>query len=112
MVNNPPADAGDAGSIPGLGRSPGERNGNPPQYCPLGNPMDRGAWQATVHEVEEELDTTQRLNNNKMRTPSPPGVFWEWSAGCDSVFCDVILDCPVLLSQLAIPVSMVTLMAP
>ena len=42
---------GDLGSIPGLGRSPGERNGNPLQYCCLENPMDRGAWQATVHGV-------------------------------------------------------------
>ena len=43
--------AGDPGLIPGLGRSPGERNGNPLQdYC-LENPMDRGAWQATVHGV-------------------------------------------------------------
>ena len=45
--------AGDAGSIPGLGRSPGEGNGNPLQYCCLGNPMDRGAWWATVQEVEK-----------------------------------------------------------
>ena len=43
--------AGDPGSIPGLGRSPGEGNGNPLQdYC-LENPIDRGAWQATVHGV-------------------------------------------------------------
>ena len=44
-------DAEDAGSIPGLGRSPGEGNGNPLQYSCLGNPMVRGAWWATVHEV-------------------------------------------------------------
>ena len=44
-------DAGDLGSIPGLGRSPGEGNGNPPQFSCLGNPMDRGAWQVTVHRV-------------------------------------------------------------
>ena len=43
--------AGDLGSIPGLGRSPGEGNGNPLQYSCLENPMDRGAWQATVHGV-------------------------------------------------------------
>ena len=43
--------AGDLGSIPGLGRSPGERNGNPLQYPSLENSMDRGAWQATVHGV-------------------------------------------------------------
>ena len=48
VVKNPPANAGDAGSIPGSGRSPGEGNGNPLQYSSLGNPMDRGAWQATV----------------------------------------------------------------
>ena len=43
--------AGDPGSIPGLGGSPGEGNGNPLQYSCLENPMDRGAWQATVHGV-------------------------------------------------------------
>ena len=49
MVKNLPANAGDAGSIPGLGRSPGEGNGN----SLLGNPMDRRAWWATVHAVTE-----------------------------------------------------------
>ena len=43
--------AGDSGSIPGSGRSPGEGSGNPLQYSCLGNPMDRGAWWATVHGV-------------------------------------------------------------
>ena len=43
--------AGDLGSIPGLGRSPGEGNGNPLQYSCLENPMDRGSWHATVHGV-------------------------------------------------------------
>ena len=46
------------GSIPGWGRVPGEGNGNPLQCSCLGNPMDRGAWQATVHRVAEELDMT------------------------------------------------------
>ena len=52
--------AGDLGSIPGLGRSPGEGNGKPLQHSCLENPMDRGAWQATVHSVTRvgELDTT------------------------------------------------------
>ena len=45
------ANAGDVGSIPGLGRSPGEGNGNPLQYSCLGYPMDRGAWQAIAHRV-------------------------------------------------------------
>ena len=54
MVNspaNPGGDAGDEGLIPGWGRSPGRGNGNPLQYACLGNPMDRGAWQVTVHRV-------------------------------------------------------------
>ena len=42
---------GDRGSVPGLGRSPGEGNGNPLEYSCLENPTDRGAWQATVHGV-------------------------------------------------------------
>ena len=56
VVKNPPTNAEDAGSIPGLGRSPGEGNGNPLQYSCLGNPMDRGPWLATVHGVVEELE--------------------------------------------------------
>ena len=51
MVKSLPANAGDAGSVPGWGRSPGEENGNPLQSCCLENPMDRGAWRATVHGV-------------------------------------------------------------
>ena len=53
VVKNPPAnagDTGDVGSIPSLRRSPGVGNGNPFQYSYLQNPVDRGAWQATVHE--------------------------------------------------------------
>ena len=53
MVKIPPANAGDAGSISGSGRAPGEGNGNPFQYFCLGNPTDRGAWQALVHGVEK-----------------------------------------------------------
>ena len=49
VVKNPPANAGDPGSIPGSGRSTGEGNGNPLQYPCLKNPMDRGAWRATVN---------------------------------------------------------------
>ena len=65
MVKNPPASAGDAadkGSIPGLGGPPGEGNGNPVQYSCLGSPMDKGAWQATVHGGHKELDTTQHTH--------------------------------------------------
>ena len=55
---NLPANTGDVGSIPRLGRSPGEGNGNPLQDSCLGNPMDRGTRQATVHGVTKESDTT------------------------------------------------------
>ena len=51
VVENPPASAGDASLIPGLGRFPGEGNGDPHQYSRLENPMDKGAWWATVHGV-------------------------------------------------------------
>ena len=65
VTPNPPANAGDTGSIPGSGRPPEEGNDNPPQYSCLGNPMDRGAWRAAVHGVTKELDTAQQLNNNR-----------------------------------------------
>ena len=58
MVKNLPANVGDVGSNPGSGRSPGEGNGIPLQYSCLGNPMDRGAWRATVHGVTKEADMT------------------------------------------------------
>ena len=54
VVKNLPINAGDTGSIPGSGRSPAEGNGNPLQYSCLGNPMYRGAWQATVHGITRE----------------------------------------------------------
>ena len=54
-VKNPPAKAGDIGSISGLGRFPGEGNGHWLQYSYLKNPMDRGAWRAIVHGVTKEL---------------------------------------------------------
>ena len=53
----PIVNAGDVGLIPGSGRSPGEGNGNPPQYSCLGNPMYRGAWQAIDHGLKKESDT-------------------------------------------------------
>ena len=58
VVKNPPANAGDMGSTPGSGRSPREGNGNPLQYSCLENPIDKGAWWATVHGVAKELDIT------------------------------------------------------
>ena len=58
MIKNLPAKAGDTGSFPGLGRSPGVGNSNLLQYSCLENLMDRGAWQAPVQGVERQLDTT------------------------------------------------------
>ena len=67
VIKNPPPNAGDMGLIPGSGRSPGEGKRYPLQYSCLGNPTDRGAWWATVHEgqkrarhdlVTKQLETT------------------------------------------------------
>ena len=59
---------GDAGSIPGSGRSPGEGNGNPFHYSSMGNPIDRVAWQATVHGVAKELDIINAIHYiNKLK---------------------------------------------
>ena len=58
VVKNPPVMQEMQGSIPGSGRSPGEGNDNPLQYSSLENPMDREAWQATVHGVTKESDMT------------------------------------------------------
>ena len=59
--------AGDLGLIPGLGRSPGEGNGNPLQYSCLENPMDRETWQAIVHGVAKESDTTEHAHMAKYK---------------------------------------------
>ena len=74
LVKNPLANAGDTSSIPESGGSPGEGNGNPLQYSCLGKPMDRGAWQATVHGVTKESDTTELLNNSKTLLVISPTV--------------------------------------
>ena len=68
MVKNPPANAGDirdirdAGSIPGSGRSPEGGHGNPLQYSGLENPIDRGAWRATVHGVAKSQALPKQLS--------------------------------------------------
>ena len=71
MVKHPPANAGDArdvGLIPGSGRSPEAKNGNPLQYSCLENSMDRGACRATVHGVAKESDMTEQLSMHRMGT--------------------------------------------
>ena len=78
VVENPPANAGDikdAGLDPGVGRSPGEEDGNPLQYSCLENPMDGGAWRATVHRVAKSqgLSTHACTNSGSLKChlPSP-----------------------------------------
>ena len=65
MVKNLPANAGDikdVGLLPGLGRSPGEENGSSLQYSYLEYPMDRGAWQGTVHRVAKSWTQMKQLS--------------------------------------------------
>ena len=57
MLKNLPVNAGDMGLVPGSGKSPGEENDNPLQFSCLGNPMDKGAWQAIIQGVTKESDT-------------------------------------------------------
>ena len=67
MVKNSPANAGDVrgvGSISGLGRSPGGGHGNPLQYFCLENPLDRGAWRATVHRIVKRWTQLNRLSTH------------------------------------------------
>ena len=74
VVKKPPANAGDirdAGSIPGLGISPGEGNGNSLQYSCLEKPMDRGAWQAMVHRVTRVRRDRSDLAQNNRTTCKP-----------------------------------------
>ena len=80
MVKNPPANVGDAGSNPGLGRSPGGGNGNPLQYSCLGYPMDRGPWWATVHGIERvRHNIVEQLSSNN-------SIFF-----CTSQYCTVVI---------------------
>ena len=74
--------AGDLGSIPGSGRSPGEGNGNPLQYSCLENPMDREAWKTTVHGIAKNSDTTERLHSlATISVSSPDYSVFSWQAG-------------------------------
>ena len=74
VVKNPPANAGDArdvGLIPGWGRSPGGGNGNPLQFSCLENPMDRGAWWATIHRVRKsqtQLSMHTQVNQDDLKS--------------------------------------------
>ena len=82
-VKNPPAtvgDTGDTGLIPGLRRLPGEGTGNPHQYSCLENPMDRGAWWATVHSVAKSRTQLKWLNMQ-----NTPGFILSWQLNIDGV---------------------------
>ena len=71
-LKNPPAsagDTGDAGLIPGSGRSPGGGNGNPLQYSCLENPMDKGVWWAAVHGGHKELNLTEHACTHHQGSP-------------------------------------------
>ena len=90
VVKNPPAntgDAGDPGSIPAWGRSPGEQHGNPLQYSCLENPMDRGARRATVHRVTESWTRLKRpgMPAHCLTSPHPSWYFLE-SASRQMIF--------------------------
>ena len=97
MVKNPPAkaeDTSDTGLIPGLGRSPGEGNGNPLQYSCLENLTDRGAWQAMVHRVSRVRCDWSGLACRRPLT-SLHGVvtFSLW------LYCPSPLSCPISCSD-------------
>ena len=72
VVKNLPANAGDVGSIPGTGRSPGSGNGKLLQYSCLGNPMDRGTWWATIHGVTK---SQARLSTHSWQSPRQESGF-------------------------------------
>ena len=93
VVKNLPDNAGDirdTGTIPGSGGSPGEENGSPFQYSCLGNLLERGAWWATVHGGDKELDMTQQLNNIKVELYS---------------ICDWFISLSIMFSRLILAVS-------
>ena len=94
VVKNPPANAGDEGSIPGSGRSPGGGNGNPLQYSWLENPINRRAWWARVHRVTKELVTTECLNNNT--TTNTPGSHHLSQVTISAAAAKSLQSCPTL----------------
>ena len=85
VVKNPPASAGDAGSIPGSGRSPGGGNGDPFRYSCLENPMDRGPWWAAVHGVAKSWTQLSDWAD---------GVLWWWCVYLEGNQCVRGLDFP------------------
>ena len=93
VVKNPPANVGDTSSIPSPERSPGEGNGNPLQYSCLGfgNPMDRGAWQATVHGVARVGHDLVTKQQQLMLQVNKPGNFQPADAN-KTTECKTVLE--------------------
>ena len=83
LVKNPPANAGDVGSISGLGRSPGEGTGNPLQYSCLENPMDGGAWWLqSVGSQKSDSATKHQTAGRVLERPVTPWQMWlPWGNG-------------------------------
>ena len=79
VVKNPPTNAGDLASLPGRGRAPGVGNGSPLQYPCLGNPMDGGAWWATVHGVSKSRtqlsDSTTTIHTLQIRVEAQRDLY-------------------------------------
>ena len=100
MVKNPPANTGelrDTGLIPGLGRSPGGRHGNPLQHSCLENPMDRGAWRAAVQRVAKSRTRLKRLSGcRRARTHTHTHTHTPCDQG-PRLFC--LPFCPLCLGQ-------------
>ena len=92
MVKNPPTNEGDVGLIPGLGKSPGGGNGNPLWYSRLGNPMDRGAWWATVIGVTNS-QTWLSTHTHAIRLEGLVSFIRQWHA------LQTYEDCPCLPHQ-------------
>ena len=73
-IKDSTCNAGDTNFIPGQGRCPGKRNGNPLQYSCLGNPMDRGAWWATVHRVTKSWTQPKHLSMHRLPYSQEAGL--------------------------------------
>ena len=105
--------AGDLGSIPGSGRSPGEGNGNPLQYYCLENPMDRGAWQAAVYGVAKSQtrlsdfpSQSHCINYESHFTGKETAQYWTRRAPLSQSFSRTWIKLQVLIFFLALPPSL------
>ena len=92
-------DAGDTGSIPGSGRSPGKGNGNPLRYSCLENPMDRGTW-ASVHGVAKSQTRLKQLSAHTSDTALRASVSWSGQSATNDC---VLVNVPLLLVQVHVP---------